>query len=312
MLCYAMPSFRSLCRILTVVWLTSAVTAVSMAQPGDPWPQPAPLCPEYPIAFMNGSWYYVTSNCQGTSGYGSSDQFFADSQCNEMGECNNPITFSPVAVKSASGSTLAEWIADVTARRDRLLRIVAHPKTDNRPQGRRARVNRILPFTNQTLAFLHSGASDTEKQAKYDHFIQHFQRHENAWAFVRFAPGSTVPMSLKDKQFLKPDELKSVADTEFRIHAPLPTGASVTYTRGPLLKLDVGAADLIYYQCFHVTEQHGGTTVNLDLGTQVSPTPAEALTAVTGRFGERGAYAHRLLSPAGRPYLVYGAVNLEP
>jgi hypothetical protein len=290
------------------------------AQPNFPPPDPDPIadCPLYPVGNINGYWQYVTSDCQimPQLGFGSSHQFFPDSQCDDVTHsCLNPVAALDVAPVSEVRALddVADWIADVTRIRDYLQRIVDASFTG---PGRKQRVKKVIGFASDELEYLGDPAvPEDKKRDSYFHFLSAYDEHRMKWSRMRLAPGpgSNVWTS-KDTPMVA--DLKSAADTVYsNDHVPADK-VSVTAVKGQLFTVtptpEIGP---LYYQTFVliVSPASGSPAARiLNIGVQVEPTAAEIPTAVSVTLSEGGHYTHRLRGPGSRPFLVSGKTNLIP
>ncbi len=301
---------------VTVFLLMETVSAQGPMFPG-PVPQPSlnplPKCPEMPMAFSNGIWFYVTSDCRGVSGFGQSLSFFPDRQCNPDFTCRNPVsTVGPQNDPMSKGPLSNEMERKVLAISRRLNRIAGGPSGE-----RTRRAASLQPLTAQTLTYVRSSASNADKQAAFDQLTAALQQHEKHWNFVGLAPPNDSKLWVTDNQV--PEPPKTAAETVMDTSSTDPSLIRVNVSRGSLLRVNSGdqTTPEVFFQTFTVKVNRvvNGAAVppekTLLYGIECAPTAAEKTTAIPAQISERGAYAHRLRDPSGRPVLVNGYTNLE-
>lgn len=294
-------------------------TASVSANAGGGWPPPPnpPTCPEEFLGELNGIYYYITSNCVDTSGYGSSTEYIQTPQC-QGGVCGQPIATMDVGAgryliaslqpPGASAAEIAKWVAELQTRKAAVEKAV-----NGRSAGdtRRTFLSGQLADINQTLQTLNSAtASPATKRAAYDKHIATMDTYTKSFRFVGLAGRNEANFAIRDVK--SKQVLKTAAETSFST-ANVNTGrVRVTATKAEVLKVQVSARQTVYFQCFDLLiEKQGDPQLKTwHIGIQVKPDGV--VNPVNSSFSERGNFAHRLRDASDTPYLVNSIDSLEP
>jgi hypothetical protein len=293
---------------------------VPMPVPPSPPAASPPNCPVYLMGQVDGVYYYGTSNCIGLSGYGQSNVKIPVPQC-VSGSCGTPISIiysnPPVLLKQTdspqqgqvSPDSVEDWIREIKEKRDEL-----QSAATNRPMGdgRRQRIDRILPFLQKTIEFLENPRPTAgDKQMAKERYDEQIALHLHGMERIGLAGEDPQRFAVGDKQIS--GSPKAAADTNFVTSSVLPANVTVNVSKLNVLKVETSAGAFSYFQTFLVEVRSSRASQNIDLRLGVEVT-ADGLTSTTdAEFSERGEFAHRIRTKAGAmPFLVNGYSNLGP
>ncbi|MFN9719058.1 MAG: hypothetical protein ACK58L_10215 [Planctomycetota bacterium] len=281
------------------------------APPEDPIETP-PNCPEFLLGQIDGVYYYGTSNCVDTYGFGQSPLNIPVPQCLAEGdECGRPISLLNLLPQDEpTPDNLARWIQEVEKKKEELQRIVdSLPPTD----GRRQRLQKLISFMQRTLTYLKNPGETLQMKAlaKQQYDI-HLTLHEHSLASIGIAGENPQRFSVRDVKI--EGTPKSAADTNFVPSGQYPIGVEVVSTKGPVLKVEVAPGQFSYFQTFEISvkSDNAQRRIEMSVGVEITDEGLTSTTPLSARFSERGRYAHRLVAPGDRPFLVTGFTNLEP
>ncbi len=269
-----------------------------------------PNCPEYLIGQIDGVYYYGTSNCADTFGFGQSNVSIPVPQCMGM-NCGTPISLvgHPLELKvAADADPVPGWIAELEAKLTEL-----QSAANSRPagDGRRERLGRLIPFVQRTLAYLRSGESLTNKTAAKTRYDEQLANHQHSMQHIGLAGQDPQKFAINDLKINGAP--KSAANTIFTPSGSYPSGVTVTSSRGAVLKVEVATGQFKYYQTFLVTVSSSNSARRIDMRVGVEVTDEGLTTTEDAEFSERGRFGHRVRTKTGRtPFLVNGFSDLEP
>ena len=335
---------------LAAVVMGTAHAQPGMPLPGKPLPPPPPdgaTCPMEAIGQSGGMWYYITSDCATTTGFGQFATYYDSPQCSN-GQCLVdplaavlPLSPSKMSPFQSALPMFASWQvgpagqvggpagnqsnkaadnaqAEVEQTLQRMDQILANL---NYSPKRKLRIQSLRPFVQKTLEYLK--ALDTEAPQKaqaLQNFRTELSLHEKRWSVVPYSIGNRNGF-LNDT---KPDYVPvSAANTKFELAPGIASSTSVTVSvsRGPLLKLvQHNPGKPIYFQTFTVDiTPRNGVAVIARFGVQAAPEPGEIGSSITVKFSERGNYAHKLFLeratagiPGGTTFYLNSVDSLEP
>ncbi len=290
---------------------------------------PAPSCPEYLIGEIDGCYYYATSDCRGLTGYGQSNQLIPLPQCSE-GSCGRTVSTPGGELDPPDEIPQGEidgWITAINETRALLAKEIAiRTSSDSRLSDLKA----LVAKADATIAVLRSGAAAPTKFTANSDFNREYGDFKKDTARVEFAEGYSTKISIEDRpprravesQQLQTQNPKGLAQSApasllksadeitwntsviatHNAKSTLPAFTMAKAEKDEIVTVEIAAGQLAYFQCFRITVKKTASspTETLFVGVQVSASNK----AKTGRFSERGNYAHRITNSRGTPFLV--------
>lgn len=290
---------------------------------------PAPSCPEYLIGEIDGCYYYATSDCRGLTGYGQSNQLIPVPQCSD-GACGQTVSTpggEPDPPDEIPQAEIDGWISAINETRALLAKEVAIRSTND---SRLPDLKALVAKADSTIAVLRSGANGPTKFTANSDFNREYGDFKKDTARVGLAEGYTTKISIEDRPLRRAIDrqqlqektpkglaqsapstlLKSADEITFNSSAiaahnsrsTLPAFTMAKAEKDEIVSVEIAAGQLAYFQCFRITVKKTASapTETLLVGVQVSASNK----AKTGRFSERGNYAHRITNSRGTPFLV--------